>query len=176
MIWAIGFSKTGTLSLFVALRQLGYRPQHHDPQFVRTLARRFRTVDALICIDPFAFPVLDELFPGGKFIYTERDEATWLESMAYHYNVKHHDIQRTGPAYAFWRYKIFGAIHPTARQFLDARARMESLLADHFRHAPHRLLRLNICNGEGWPQLCAFLEKPVPDEPFPRRNVREETN
>jgi hypothetical protein len=27
---------------------------------------------------------------------------------------------------------------------------------------------------QGWAPLCAFLDKPVPAEPFPRTNDREE--
>ncbi len=28
--------------------------------------------------------------------------------------------------------------------------------------------------GEGWQRLCEFLGVPVPEEPFPRLNTREE--
>jgi hypothetical protein len=37
---------------------------------------------------------------------------------------------------------------------------------------PERLLVLDV--AEGWGPLCAFLGVPVPDEPFPRVNEREE--
>ena len=29
--------------------------------------------------------------------------------------------------------------------------------------------------GEGWQRLCQFLDKPVPDTPFPRENVAGQT-
>ena len=29
--------------------------------------------------------------------------------------------------------------------------------------------------GEGWQRLCQFLDKPVPDAPFPRENVAGQT-
>ena len=34
--------------------------------------------------------------------------------------------------------------------------------------APDRLLEWSI--DEGWEPLCGFLDKPVPDEPFPHAN------
>jgi hypothetical protein len=38
--------------------------------------------------------------------------------------------------------------------------------------APERLLAYGV--SEGWEPLCAFLEVPVPDLPFPRTNTTEE--
>ncbi len=38
--------------------------------------------------------------------------------------------------------------------------------------APERLLAYDV--SQGWEPLCAFLEVPVPDTPFPRTNTREE--
>jgi len=30
---------------------------------------------------------------------------------------------------------------------------------------------MNICAGDGWGTLCPFLEKEIPDVPFPKTNV-----
>ena len=38
--------------------------------------------------------------------------------------------------------------------------------------APERLLIYEV--GEGWDRLCAFLGVPVPEEPYPSENSREE--
>jgi hypothetical protein len=38
--------------------------------------------------------------------------------------------------------------------------------------APGRLLAYEV--SQGWAPLCAFLEVPVPDQPFPRTNTSEE--
>jgi len=35
-----------------------------------------------------------------------------------------------------------------------------------------RLLIFNV--AEGWAPLCAFLEVPVPDQPFPHHHIRSE--
>ena len=38
--------------------------------------------------------------------------------------------------------------------------------------APERLLEFEA--AQGWEPLCAFLGVPVPDEPFPKTNARDE--
>ncbi len=35
-----------------------------------------------------------------------------------------------------------------------------------------KLLVLDICAGEGYEQLCPFLNRSLIDEPFPHRNAR----
>jgi hypothetical protein len=35
---------------------------------------------------------------------------------------------------------------------------------------------MNICDGEGWEKLCSFLNKPIPDVPFPKENITENYN
>ena len=38
---------------------------------------------------------------------------------------------------------------------------------EYFKQRPRDLLVLDVCAGEGWEKLCAFLNKPVPPGPFP---------
>jgi len=40
-----------------------------------------------------------------------------------------------------------------------------------FVNEPDRLLIASWSAGDGWPELCAFLDMPQPDEPFPREKV-----
>ena len=45
--------------------------------------------------------------------------------------------------------------------------------------APATILPLEVSDlvyeaGSGWEPLCAFLDCPVPDEPYPHRNTRAE--
>jgi 3'(2'), 5'-bisphosphate nucleotidase len=41
----------------------------------------------------------------------------------------------------------------------------------YFKDRPQDLLVTDVCGGEDWEKLCAFLGKPVPDIPFPLTNV-----
>lgn len=38
---------------------------------------------------------------------------------------------------------------------------------EYFKDRPDALLVLDICGGEGWEELCAFLDTPAIDQPFP---------
>jgi hypothetical protein len=29
---------------------------------------------------------------------------------------------------------------------------------------------IDVCNGDGWEELCRILDCPIPDLPFPREN------
>lgn len=40
-----------------------------------------------------------------------------------------------------------------------------------FEDRPDDLLVLRLTEGEGWPELCGFLDRPVPDRPFPHANA-----
>ena len=45
------------------------------------------------------------------------------------------------------------------------------MLREYFKDRPTDLLVLDITSGEGFENLCRFLDKPVIDEPLPRRNT-----
>lgn len=40
-------------------------------------------------------------------------------------------------------------------------------VCEYFKNRPKDLLIMNIFEGDGWEKLCPFLDKPVPDVPFP---------
>jgi len=43
-------------------------------------------------------------------------------------------------------------------------------IKEYFKDRPEDLLVLTLGKGEGWPELCTFLGKPVPDVDFPSAN------
>jgi hypothetical protein len=94
-IFVIGFNKTGTTTMDVVLRLYGYSlPDQHEQE--AKLSKQFfagnyaplhefvRNYDAFQDM-PFSqehtYIVADTLFPGSKFILTERDPEAWFESM-----------------------------------------------------------------------------------------------
>ncbi len=42
-----------------------------------------------------------------------------------------------------------------------------ALVFSQFEGRPGKLLSLNATAGEGWEQLCPFLDKSIPDQPYP---------
>jgi len=91
-VFCVGYNKTGTTSLGKSLEMLGY----HNTSFERTVwreyylkgridkvvrfAAKFDSADDLPWLKEDLIPVLDEIFPGSKFIHLERDEVSWCKS------------------------------------------------------------------------------------------------
>ena len=192
-----GFGRTGTMSLKLALEHLGFGPCYHmlevlanpahDP--IWHAATRGESVDwdALFAGYGSAvdWPVaafwrqLADRYPDAKLVLSVRDSAEW-----------HRSVMET----------IFKALTSTPNlddeQACVHRAMTRELILDrtfdgrmdepahaieiYERHnqavedgiSADRLLVYE--TGSGWEPLCAFLGRPVPDEPYPRRNTRTE--
>lgn len=138
---------------------------------------------------------LDAAYPGSKFILTVREEDEWLSSCERHWRrASRPPRRRTGLAVAArrvrrWRrdreavpdYRayvalindhLFGVDRSFDPDHLSAiRASYEADVMEHFQGRPESLLVLDICAGQGWPELCAFLGVAEPAEPFPHANV-----
>lgn len=44
---------------------------------------------------------------------------------------------------------------------------------EYFKNRPQDLLVIDITKGDGWEKLCPFLNKDIPDVPFPKSNTAE---
>jgi hypothetical protein len=181
-VLGIGMGRTGTQSLAKALEILGYRAKH-CPQFylddqgnLCVSQRDIECFNALTdepCI--LVYKDLDRQYPGSKFILTIREMCSWLRS-----------IERNGNALREWRSRfpavpvlhraLYGVAEFDPAQFAQAYDRHVKEVKAYFGGRPQDLLVLDICGGEGWPKLCSFLGKQVPDCPFPRLNVFGESD
>jgi hypothetical protein len=186
-----GFGRTGTMSLKIALEQLGFGPCYHMaevfhrqdfPQWTKAIRDEDTDWDAMFrdFASAVDFPVcgfyreLARHYPEAKVILTERDPQSWYES-----------AQATilNPATAERAGQVPGAGDMLAALFegffgvpLDDR---EAVIAVYRRHneevkrtiSRDRLLVYSV--EEGWAPLCAHLGVSVPDAPFPKLNTRE---
>jgi len=183
-----GLGRTGTLSLKVALEQLGFGPCHHmvevfmhpettplwvaagagNPDWEAIFAGYRAVVDYPGC--RFWRELMD-YYPDAKLVHSTRDPARWFES-----------TQAT----------IFGPGSPAAappepmRPFLEVvtgefagRMHDRDFMIEYFERHTEAVLaaapkgRLLVFEAaQGWEPLCAFLGVPVPDRPFPRENAR----
>jgi hypothetical protein len=157
-VFGIGLSKTGTTSLSAALAILGYRSKHFpkDEDFAHYDAFSDITV-------AMKFKTLDRFFPGSQFIYTVRDEPSWLASCARHFRQAHEkerqrDIRRT-----FYKCGKFDE-----EKFREAYWRHDADVRTYFRDRQADMLVLDI--REGWGPLCRFLGRVPPAQPFPWQN------
>jgi Sulfotransferase domain len=186
-----GFPRTGTLSLKLALNQLGFGPCFHATELLThsdrlplwiqagdgnadweaVFAGYHATVDAPGC---FFWRELAERYPDAKVLHSVRDPQGWFDSTQATVNGPNSFAMKPPPP---------------AKPFFDMLARRrgklslqnrDEMLAWFERHTDEvratipawRLLVFEV--REGWAPLCAFLGVPIPARPFPRVNVRAE--
>lgn len=190
-----GLGRTGTLSLKLALEQLGLGPCYHMREVFEHLdvhvplweqAARGADVnwDALFqgyrsAVD---FPVagfyreLADYYPKAKVVLTVRDPERWFQSFS---DTIMHPLTRPLPDnLAAWGSMTRRAI--VDRVFMGNaldKAHVIERYRDHNDEVrrtipPHRLLVYEV--SQGWKPLCEFLEVRIPDEPFPKVNTTDE--
>jgi Sulfotransferase domain len=177
-VFGIGLNKTGTVSLHAALEALGIRSLHWGGQDVRrkivqAMEEGRRMVDDLPEYEAFSditllsenFALLDEQYPGSKFILTMRSLDNWLNSRRAH-------VERNVENQAQGLYDgIFLTVdyEGWTRSYHEHHARV----LDYFAGRPRDLLVMDIEAGDGYEKLCPFLERPFPAEEFPWRNRKK---
>jgi hypothetical protein len=193
-----GFGRTGTSSLKVALEMLGFGPCHHMDEALANppqvaLWQDYAAGKPMDVADFFSgyrsqvdFPgahIWRETavrFPRAKVLHTVRPEEKWWTSYSQtiaRLNATHHDLSLPPHVHAmlevadelFTRRTLGGDPTDRAACIAAFRARQAEVEAT---IAPERLLIFDV--AQGWEPLCAFLEVPVPDLPFPRRNDPKE--
>jgi len=171
-VFGIGMFKTGLTSLGQALVILGYRyareewyhgkivddPWNIDasasPTDLAVLLARAEELDAHIDYPwMFRFREMSAAFPDAQFILTVRKPENVARSHRNH-------RRSTGTKEASL---------PSAERLVKRYLDHGRLVFDHFQ-AKTNLLVMNIEAGEGWQPLCRFLERPIPDVPFPWAN------
>jgi hypothetical protein len=173
-LFGLGLSKTGTSSLCQALGILGYKAVHNptDDASMHALISgviRCRAIEEndAICDIMFCrhFQELDRLYPGSLFILTERENASWHASCARHWAGRSVSLSK------LWNEELVDLqVYGTA---LYRRSIFDVVYDHHFKavteyfQGSDRLLRMNICAGDGWTPLCQFLSLQVPMAPFP---------
>jgi hypothetical protein len=130
---------------------------------------------------PMLFEKLDKSYPGSKFILTLRNEERWLRSVERHWTNSNQFQETWKKENNFPRQlhaELYGQADFDPTVFLARYRRHNEEVLAHFKDRPHDLLVLNmdttfnkkgfpIMKPDGWPELCAFLDKPVPSEPYP---------
>jgi len=181
-IFGVGLPKTATMSFHFALMHLGYRSVHWRHKSGPLRGQICRPEDLELCdagsdlAVAAVFEELDTAYPGSKFVYTERDLPGWLESIRIQEYVRGDKTRGWGDAgqwASYLRRRAFGPDPPRQFRvdwFAAAYHRHERRVFEYFAGRPGDLLRLNICAGDGWPTLCPFLGRPIPERPFPYRN------
>lgn len=178
-IFGIGLSKTGTTSLAHALELLGYKTRdypglvHYSPGDLTSIdASLLDAHDALTDTPiPSFFRELDAEYPDAKFILTIRDAQGWLKSCKKQFTQKLADKQNEAHNRLFM--DLYGCTVFDEQKFLAGYERFVNDVQACFRDRPGKLLIMNVAAGDGWDSLCPFLNKAIPDIPFPKANVTQ---
>jgi hypothetical protein len=188
-----GFGRTGTVSLHHALDSLGFGPCHHmrsvlaKPSSWKSWAAAQRG-EKVSWDEIFAgwgstvdwpsttfWRELVEHYPEAKVILTVRSADSWYASML-------------STLIPFWKRVRSEVTHPDLRAvfeinqkdldgILDDPERAKAAFDKHNEEVKRTIPKdrlLVIEPGSGWDPLCAFLGVPVPKEPYPSTNSREE--
>lgn len=187
-----GLGRTGTLSLKFALEHLGFGPCYHmtevfagarrniplwldavsgKPDWDTVFAGYASTTDYPACS---YWRELAEYYPHAKVILTVRDADSWFDSVsATIFSDQMMGSLSGSPTETMMKGAIFDAFGGRVRDrdfMTDWFVRRNQAVVDAL--PPNRLLVYS--PKEGWEPLCAFLGAPMPAEPFPRVNSREE--
>jgi hypothetical protein len=194
-----GFGRTGTLSLKIALEQLGFGRCYHmlevvtNPGHVEPWRRAASGVtpdwDAVFegyqaTTDWQACNFWRELhahYPDAKVILSLRDADSWYESvMSTIYPMSQGGLASEDPRrQAFGQWAMDVVWQPCFGGRLDDRSHAIEVFERHnaavIENVPRDQL-LVFQAREGWESLCRFLEVDVPAEAYPRTNTTEEFN
>jgi hypothetical protein len=197
LVIGAGFGRTGTLSLKGALEQLGFGPCHHmaevfahpeqiplwqravsgaDVDWDKLLAGYQATVD---WPSAYFWRELAETYPEAKVLLSIRDAESWYASFSSTI-LKLIAAKESVTIPAIREALEMGAPLVSTKVFSDRADDPEHAKAVFRAHEEEvrrtipadRLLVFDV--RQGWEPLCAFLEVPVPDGPFPRLNDAEQ--
>lgn len=184
-----GFGRTGTESMKTALEILGFGPCHHmkvalsdpDQESLWRAAAQGARPDWDQAYEGYNSGVdwptvyywreLTTHYPDAKILLTLRSAESWYESISK--TILQVINNLTDP-------QSIG-LKMISEGVFDNRLHDRDYAIDIFeKHnaqvretiPAERLLVFNI--GDGWEPLCKFLEKPIPDTPYPKSNTGEE--
>jgi hypothetical protein len=168
----IGFHKTGTTSLRVALEMLGYTVTGpnwvDDPDIGRKVYDLARAeLDLYDAAQDNPWPILfreiDAWYPGTRFVLTIRATDSWIRSAVNYFGSK------TTPM----REWIYGPGSPEGHEqiYVERYEKHNREVIEYFRDRADDLLVMDLKRGDGWRQLCPFLGHPIPARPFPHVNA-----
>ncbi len=172
-VFCIGFHKTGTTSLELAFKKLGYRVTGSfgtkDPDIASKVhALAYAKVEQYDAFEDNPWPILyaelDQRFPGSKFILTRRPADAWIQSQL-------RDFATTETPMRRWIYgETAGCPAGNEDTYIARYERHNREVLGYFADRPEDLLVFDLAKGAGWDKLCPFLGCEIPDEPFPHAN------
>ena len=174
----IGLPKTGTTTLGYCFRRFGFKHRTFDMDLAYQVKRnnlapvieeatKFETFEDWPWFE--IYRELDQTFPNSKFILTLRKDAeTYVSSLKRHH--EREGIRKEGFVKPYYWDEVHG-VEPAAWDYEKSAQRYNRHNREVLEYFGRRINKdlLVVCweHGDGWAKLSGFLNKPMPDEPFP---------
>lgn len=179
-VFGIGYPKTGTTTLGYALRKLGYKHQSYNMELAAqvrqgdykgaiALTRSYESFDDWPWF--LMYQALDQTYPNAKFVLTRRRDSQHYVDSLHRHRVRQGVYEKGFEAPSWWE-DVFGYA-PTfwdADKFKSEYDAHNKSVTEHFKDRPDKLLVVSWEEGSGWRELCQFLGRRTPQEPFPHLN------
>lgn len=171
-VFGIGLNKTGTTTLAACLQELGFRHTSCNLELTKNagdgnLIPIFEHADRYESFEDWPWPLvykeLDQQYENAKFILTRRTDASaWFSSL------KRHAL-RTGPTE--YREIAYGSSMPLnkKKEHIAIYQRHNQDVREYFSGREDVLLEVCWEEGDGWDELCTFLNRSIPDRPLPHK-------
>lgn len=175
-VFGIGLNKTGTTSLGVCLRQLGYRHSSFNLSLLEQVSRGDLAGVLEHCHHydsfedwpyPLIYKELDVAFPGSLFVLTRRlHPDRWFDSLSDHaLRTRLREGCRT-------RILAYGVSYPQLDRTTLLHRYVQHLfeVRSYFTGRSDQLLELCWEEEHDWSRLCSFLSQPLQPGPLPHAN------
>jgi hypothetical protein len=176
-VFGIGWAKTGTTTLGTCLSKLGYSHQSQDLTLVDELKkndfRRFySTLEKYESFEDWPWLIyykeIYNAYPDSKFILTNRNSLSWIKSYK---NMLHNQGNASQKMNEIRKF-LYGLDFPLVKEIdlINRYERHNEEVERFFEDKKSQLLIVNWEEGDDWKKLCEFLEKDIPNVPFPHSN------
>ena len=188
-VFGIGYPKTGSTSLAVALRQLGLNTLHDEscvfPKalMVGDILTCETSFDACVNINQWLFKKFDELYPNSKFILTTRNEESWWWSIKWWRDLGQiqafdryiiNDVpyiikslpQLKSIEELFGYFALFKCFGQNKELYIESYKQHNQNVLEYFKDKPNQLLVLPLESENKNEILAEFLNK-VPQTQYP---------
>lgn len=189
-----GFGRTGTLSLKLALEQLGFGPCHHMEEVINDPARHvagwnkaldgepdwdavYRGYTSAVDWPTAAFwRELAVYYPDAKVVLSTRSPESWADSISqtiFAFMEMGDRVPPDGKPMFDMAYRVVTrSVGPDRSRETIVKVFNDHIAAVRAEIPAERLLVFEA--KDGWQPLCDFLGVPVPEGGYPRSNNREE--
>ena len=189
-----GFGRTGTMSLKLALEQLGLGPCHHMIEVIGNGEKQVPLWNDVLAGKPDFDAIYDgynsavdwpsaafwkdlaDYYPDAKIILSSRSAESWYNSISETILAAVWAPENWPPQAVEW----FTMVSKVLERSFDGAKTKEELIEVFNAHEaavkaaiPAERLLVHSAK-DGWEPLCAFLGEPVPDGDYPRTNSKEE--